>query len=336
MNLKEIGEFGLIERIKKIVDLPSQGLLVGIEDDAAAFRISKNQILLLSTDALIERIHFDVKYFSFFQLGWRAMAANLSDIAAMGGWPQYAVVTLAIPHTMQVESVEEMYRGMKTVADEFHTTIIGGDTSQSPNGILISLAVVGQVAESELTRRSGAQIGDPLFVTGTLGSSQAGLRVLKSQNAWLKEKYATVIERHLSPKPRLKEANFLATHFPIHSMIDISDGLAPDLGHICKQSGVGAIVFGDQLPIDADTKGTAEYFGDDPVEYVLYGGEDFELLFTVPEENATELQKKFHKMFGISCAKIGQIIDKTEGIYLEKSDNKKTALISKGYDHFRE
>jgi thiamine-monophosphate kinase len=336
MNLKEIGEFGLLDRIKKLVDVPCEDLLVGIEDDAAAFRISQNQIVLLSTDALIEGIHFDLTYFSFFQLGWRSLAANLSDIAAMGGWPQHAVVTLGIPENIEVESVEEIYRGMKTVADQFQTSIIGGDTSLSPNGIFISVAVVGQVAESQLTRRSGAQIGDALFVTGSLGGSQAGLRILNSQKTWLKEKYAAAVERHLSPTPRLKEANFLVKNCPIHSMIDISDGLASDLGHLCKQSGVGAVIFENQIPIAPDSQGTAEYFNDDPVEYVLYGGEDYELLFTASEENVMELQKQFGKMFGISCTKIGKIIDKTEGIYLEKSNKKKTPLIFKGYDHFRE
>ncbi|MFQ5825083.1 MAG: thiamine-phosphate kinase [bacterium] len=334
MDIKEIGEFGLIERIKKIVEVPNKDLLTGMDDDTAAFRISKDQILLLSTDALIEGVHFSLKYFSFFHLGWRAMAANLSDLAAMGGWPQYAVVSLSLPQNLQVESVEEMYHGMKTLADQYHTTIIGGDTTRSPERIFISLAVIGQVEENQLTQRAGAQVGDALFITGTLGGSQAGLKVLKSQEAWLKKKYGSAVERHLSPKPRIKEALFLVNKFAIHSMIDISDGLASEVNHICHQSDVGALVYESQLPLDPETKSVAEYFGESPVDYAMNGGEDYELLFTTPEINVHEIQKKIHKKFGLSCSKVGMIIEKAEGIYLEKTDRKKIPLDFKGYDHF--
>ena len=335
MNLKEIGEFGLIDRIKKIVENPSKDLVLGIDDDTAAFRISNDQILLLSADVLIEGVHFDLKYFSFYQIGWRAMAANLSDIAAMGGWPRYAIVTLGLPQNLKVESVETMYHGMKSLADEFHTSIIGGDTTHTSDGLFISITVVGQVAESQLTRRSGAQPDDALFVTGMLGGSQAGLKVLKSENRPLRAKFVRSIERHLAPWPRIHEARYLVENFDIHAMIDISDGLASEVHHICKNGGVGATVLEEQIPLDSETKKIANFSNDDSVEYALYGGEDFQLLFTVPEKIGHRLQKEFFERFEISCTKLGRIVDKAEGIVLQKSNGETIPLFFKGYDHFK-
>ncbi len=180
MQLKEIGEFGLIDRIKNIVDTSSAELIVGIGDDAAAFRSSKDHLTLVTTDALIEGVHFDLDYFTFQQLGWRALAVNLSDIAAMGGLPKYAVFSLGLPEKLQVESVEEFYRGAKELGDKFQTAVIGGDTTQSPDRLFVSVTIVGEVEENKLTRRSGAQVGHAVFVTGTLGGAHAGLQLLKS------------------------------------------------------------------------------------------------------------------------------------------------------------
>jgi len=300
----------------------------------AAFRISEEQVLLLSTDVLIQGVHFDLRYFSFYQIGWRAIAANLSDIAAMGGWPRYAIVTLGLPQNLKVESVETMYHGMKSLADEFQTSIIGGDTTHTSDGLFISIAVVGQVMESQLTRRSGAQPDDALFVTGMLGGSQAGLKVLKYQGQSVRDKFARSIELHLTPKPRIKEAQFLVENFNIHAMIDISDGLASEVHHICNNSRVGAIVFEEQIPLDNETKKIAKFFSDEPEDYVLYGGEDFELLFTASEETGNRLQKEFFEKFGISCTKVGKMLDKEDGISLQKSDGDIIPLFFKGYDHF--
>ncbi|MCH7675912.1 thiamine-phosphate kinase, partial [candidate division KSB1 bacterium] len=197
MQLKEIGEFGLIDRIKNIVDTSSAELIVGIGDDAAAFRTSTDLLTLLTTDALIEDVHFDLDYFTFYQLGWRALAVNLSDIAAMGGRPKYAVFSLGLPEKIQVESVEEFYQGAKELGDKFQTAVIGGDTTQSPDRLFVSVTVVGEVEENKLTQRSGAQVGDAVFVTGTLGGARAGLNVQKSLDTNLKEKYPCLTDKHL-------------------------------------------------------------------------------------------------------------------------------------------
>ncbi|NIR50759.1 thiamine-phosphate kinase [candidate division KSB1 bacterium] len=333
MNIREIGEFGLIEEIKTVVGRPPENVLVGIDDDAAAIELSKQHILLLTTDALIEDVHFNLSYFNFYQLGWRAMAANLSDIAAMGGWPKYALVTLGLPPHTQVENALDLYRGMQRLADSFDIRIVGGDTTHSSERIYISLTVLGEAETDKLTLRAGAQVGDAIFVTGALGGAQAGLKALTSPNI-SKEGFASAVERHLTPNPRVEEARFLVENFKIHAMIDVSDGLASEINHICKHSGVGAVLHEAAIPMDQATGAVAKHFEENGIEYALYGGEDFELIFTVSENAATELLEKFDATFDSGCAKIGRITAKSRGIVLSKRDGTQTELQRVGYDHF--
>jgi len=340
MQLREIGEFGLIDRIKNIVDASSAELIVGIGDDAAAFRTSTNLLTLLTTDVLIEGVHFDLEYFTFQQLGWRAFAVNLSDIAAMGGRPKYAVFSLGLPEKIQVESVEEFYQGAKELGNKFQTAVIGGDTTQSPDRLFISVTVVGEVKEEKLTLRSGAEVGDAVFVTGTLGGAHAGLRLLKSGDTRLSPpsrgelKGGVLTDKHLTPQPRINEARFLVDNFPIHSMIDISDGLASEINHICKQSNVGALLTADDIPIDSATREAADFFNEKALDYALTGGEDFELLFTAPDKVAEELHSKFSKKLGCGCVRIGVIKARGEGVNLQTSDGKQVPILAKGYEHF--
>ncbi len=343
MQLKEIGEFGLIDRIKNIVATSSAELIVGIGDDAAAFRTSSDLLTLLTTDVLIEDVHFKLDYFTFQQLGWRALAVNLSDIAAMGGSPKYAVFSLGLPEKIRVEAVEEFYQGAKKVGDKFQAAVIGGDTTQSPDRLFISVTVVGEVEEEKLMRRSGARVGDAVFVTGTLGGAQAGLQLLKSNNnpplkggvpSTADLKRGVLTDKHLTPQPRINEARFLVQNFPIHSMIDISDGLASEINHICKQSDVGALLNAHEIPIDSASQEAADFFKNKPLNYALTGGEDFELLFTASEEVANELQKKFREKFGYKCARIGTIKNQEEGVILKTSDGKQVSILAKGYQHF--
>ncbi|HEX9654748.1 MAG TPA: thiamine-phosphate kinase [bacterium] len=333
MKLSDLGEFGLIDRIKNLVASDSRGILVGIDDDAAAVQISPDKILLATTDALIEGVHFDLSYFNFYQLGWRALAANLSDIAAMGGQPLYALVSVGLPTHLEVANALDFYRGMKALGDQFQTAIVGGDTTQSPDRVFISITVLGQAQAERLLRRSGAQIGDAVFVTGDLGGSVAGLCALKSPDHKLRAKYPAAIEKHLLPRPRVHEAQFVVENFPIHAMIDISDGLASEVHHICRLSKVGALVYEEKIPIAAETRAVADHFKEAPLEYALYGGEDFELLFTAPGEASDELPKKFYEKFGLPCTNIGVIENQT--VRLRKSDGATEELSSLGYDHFR-
>lgn len=335
MDLKEIGEFALIDRIKSIVDPAGADLVVGLGDDAAAFKTTGDRLILVATDALVEGVHFDLSYFSFHQLGWRALAVNLSDIAAMGGLPNYAVVSIALPAKTPSESVEEFYRGAKQVGDEFHTLIIGGDTTQSPDKIFISVTMMGEVATEKLTRRSRAKVGDAIFVTGALGGAKAGLGVLKSGNKKLKAEYRTLIEKHLMPEPKVAEGRFLVKNFPIHAMIDISDGLASDVHHICRQSGVGATLCEAKIPIDSATVAVAEILKQKPCDYALRGGEDFELLFTLPADFAEPLQDKFCKQVGYDCHRIGTLTGKAGSVVLELTDGTLEQIhADQGYHHF--
>jgi thiamine-monophosphate kinase len=335
MKISELGEFGLIERIKDLVACDAKNHLIGIDDDAAAVRVSPEKILLATTDALIEGVHFDMQYFTFHQLGWRTLAANLSDIAAMGGQPRFALVALGLPPKLDVESALDLYRGMKAIGDEFGTAVIGGDTTRSPDRLFISITVLGEVAPQKLLRRSGAQIGDAIFVTGQLGGSAAGLRILKSSDADLKSQFSAPVERHLTPCPRVNEAQFLAEHFPIHSMIDVSDGLASEVRHICKLSDVGARVKSAAVPIHPQTETAAKQFGESALEYALGGGEDFELLFTAPAEVSEELRNEFLAKFNLPCSEIGVICDKIDGMKLLSADGEQP-LLARGFDHFLE
>ncbi len=333
MKLSELGEFGLIDQIKKIAADHSKNILIGIDDDAAAVQISPGKILLATTDALIEGVHFDLNYFTFYQLGWRALAANLSDIAAMGGQPRYALVSLGLPPQLDVESALDFYRGMKALGDEFQTAIIGGDTTRSPDRVFISITVLGEADPDKVCRRAGAQIGDAIFVTGDLGASAAGLRILKSGDEKLQSKFSAAIAKHLTPRPRVHEAQFLVKHFPIHAMIDVSDGLASEVHHICQLSRAGALVVQNKIPIHSETRAAAKYFGDEALEYALGGGEEFELLFTAPAGVAQQLRNEFFAKFNLPCSEIGVIREKSHGVTLV-SGGGESALLQRGFDHF--
>ena len=332
MRLEEVGELGLIERIKSLIGDEGRDVLLGIGDDAAALKLSPHKITLLTTDTLVEGIHFDLQYMDFYHLGWRSIAANLSDIAAMGGEPLYAVISLCLPRDLSIRSVEEFYRGAKELADRYGVGIVGGDSTGSGDGIVVSIALIGQVEEGHMTSRSGARVRDLICVTGDLGKARAGLKILRSGDRGL-WRYKEVIERHRMPEPRVKEAQALVENLRIHSMIDISDGLASEIHHICRSSGVGALLYEEKIPISPAVKEVAEFFGDSPMDYVLSGGEDFELLFTIGEEDLSAL-KGMEKQIGCSLSLVGRILAKEEGIKMLGRAKRISELRGIGYDHF--
>ncbi|MFQ5650217.1 MAG: thiamine-phosphate kinase [bacterium] len=334
MKLEEVGEFGLIERIKQIVHQSFGKLVVGIDDDAAVFESSPGFLTVVSTDAFIETVHFDLSYFSFYQLGWRVLAASLSDIAAMAGVPKVAVFSIGLPASIEVESVEQFYRGAKALADRFETAIIGGDTTASPGKLFISITVIGEVEEEKVTRRSGARPGDGVFLTGVAGVSHAGLLALRSQKAGDRAAFRGVEERHLLPLPRVYEARCLVERFPIHAMIDVSDGVACEIHHICAHSRVGARLVVDRIPIDSGAEEVASLMSQNALDYALYGGEDFELLFTAPAQLGDEIRERMSARFDLACTCIGEITTQSEGICLEDASGRKRELGKKGYDHF--
>ena len=261
MKLKQTGEFGLIDRIKKKVTRTTEGIRLGIDDDAAAFVPTKGMIMLLTTDIFVEGIHFDTAFATPYQIGWKAMAANLSDIAAMGGIPRTAVVSLCLPDKTDVDWVEEIYEGMEKIIQQFGGYIVGGDTSASLSETVINISLTGEVENRHLTTRSGAHVEDVICVSGDLGSSIAGLKVLREKRKTgpkFQEKWSHILEKHLLPLPRIHEARILVEETKVNAMIDISDGLASEIHHICSLSGTGARIYTEEIPIHTQTKLAAQ------------------------------------------------------------------------------
>jgi len=313
MKLKDIGEFGLIKRIYKQVK--DKNVLVGIGDDTAVIKIGK-KLLLITTDTIVEGDHFSFKYFTPEQVGKKAIEINVSDIGSMGGTPKYALVSLVLPKDLNVEIIDKIYKGMRLSGDKHKVEIIGGNITHGKQ-LVIDIDMIGEVKPQNLCLRSHAKPGDFILVTGDLGSSTAGL------NLFLKKVkgYSEVKNKHLEPKAKYHKIKPFLKY--INAMIDVSDGLASEVKHICEQSKVGAIIFKDNTPIKDETRRAAKAAKKDPANYALYGGEDFELVFTVSEKN-------LNKVKGFL---VGEIT-KRKGLYLYSKGKEK--LISKhGYDHFK-
>lgn len=330
MNLYQIGEFGLIDRIRKRFPPPKRPLLIGIGDDSAVFRPSKKMDILLTTDLLVEDIHFDLRYTSFQQLGNKAIAVNISDIAAMGGIPRYLVVSLGLPGELDVKDIDALYRGFGMSAKRFGINLIGGDTSASKKGIFISIVLLGEIEHGAIVVRSGARVGDTIMVTGSLGDSSAGLEILR-KGVKMERGCKSLIKRHLVPVPRIDEGRVLATRRLATSMIDISDGLLSDLSHILKESGVGAELFSESIPISTALRRYAAKNGISPLKFALSGGEDYELLFTASKGSIPKITSNPRlKKTGVSV--IGRIVRKKGIRWIGEHDIGEGSL--KGYDHF--
>jgi thiamine-monophosphate kinase len=342
MKLSRIGEFGLIDRLRRRLPPFDATVVIGPGDDAAAVRPAAGRLALLTADVLVEHVHFDRSIHGFEDIGWRAMAANISDIAAMGGRPGHALVSICLPDEITVAQVERIYRGMGAAARQYGCDIIGGDTTSSPRDVIVSIALTGEVAGRELVTRKEARVGDLIAVTGQLGGSQAGLAMLRSLRGERSgsaapppvRRWNRVRRRHLRPHPRLRAARELIRTGCVHAMIDVSDGLAGDLRHIADESGVGAEIEQDKIPIDDQTRWAAEYLGGSALEFALSGGEDFELLFTVAADTAPDVLDRAAGKAGLAVTVIGRIRPRRGGLMLRESSGKKTPLLQGGFDHF--
>jgi thiamine-monophosphate kinase len=303
-KLKEIGEFGLIGELRKRISKKSS-VGVGIGDDTAVLGPFSKKDVLFTTDMLLEGRHFKLQEAEPFEIGWKAMAVNLSDVAAMGGWPTHAVVAVGLPGDLSVDFVKELYRGLIECARLFGAGIVGGDTNASEK-LVISVALLGEVEKGKSVTRSGARVGDVIFVTGELGGSYAS-------------------KKHLNFMPRLKEARFLTRHFSLSAMIDISDGLASDIRRVCEESRVGAVLSKEVIPVSKNCPS---------VERALSEGEDFELLFTLPPKEAARLTAAAHPK-SMHFHPIGKIVSQKKGICLETDDGRFENLTKGGFDHFK-
>ena len=324
MKVSELGEFKLIELIAKTIGRTGGGrLLMGIGDDAACWKAKGLQ--LATTDALIEGVHFDLKNITWSELGWKAMAVNLSDIAAMGGRPLYALVSLGVPADTVVENIIELYRGMLELAKKFKVRIVGGDTVSSPL-IALTVTLIGETKEkSRPLRRSAARTGDMIAVTGTFGASAGGLAMTRRGLSLEKKATDALREAHIRPAPRIKEGMILARN-GVRAAIDVSDGLLGDLEKLCLASEVGARIYSDRIPIHP---AVVKSFGNEALTLALTGGEDYELIFTAAQKIVDRCKRD------LPCAVtvIGKIV-KGKGVRVFDEDGNEFSWGLPGWDHF--
>jgi thiamine-monophosphate kinase len=338
-ELSEIGEFGLIDRLKEYLPAKSDKIIKSIGDDAAVIKNSDDSVQLISTDLLMEGIHFDLAYSPLKHLGYKAIAVNVSDIAAMYGTPSHVVVGLALSNRFSVEAIEELYAGMKLACDTYSVDLVGGDTTSSRSGLGISVTVVGVSAADEVVYRSGAQVNDLICVTGDLGAAFMGLQVLERekqvylanpdmQPELLDKEY--IIECQLKPEARIDVVKSLKSMgLKPTSMIDISDGLASELMHICKESNVGAYIYEEKLPMDQMAFNTAREFDMNPLTVMLNGGEDYELLFTIPQSDYEKVRN--HPDISV----IGYIKPADEGLHVYTKGDNLVPVTAQGWNHFK-
>lgn len=326
--LKDIGEFGLIELLKQNTINDPKNVVIGIGDDAAVLIPEKDKLQLVSTDMLIEGVHFDLSFITPFELGYKALAVNLSDIAAMGGYPKQVVVAVAIPKQLSAEWLVELYRGMKSIAKDFSVNIVGGDTVSSQNDLVINVTAIGEVAETNLQRRSTAEIGDLVVVTGFLGDSAAGLSCLQ-QGISDKVFAKPLIKAHHLPLPQVDIAKIIA---PLATaMNDISDGLASEANEIAAASGVNILLNEASLPLSSQLVAAANCLAVDPLEWALYGGEDYQLVFTIKKAQYDKIQQEqlLHKL-----TVVGRVTETGKGVSLLNKTGKIVKIAAKGYNHF--
>ena len=334
MRLKEIGEFGFIERIRRGCLVRPEGVVRGIGDDAAAFRTDGRRLALVTTDLLVERVHFLREAIGGRDLGHKSLAVNLSDIAAMGGTAREAFVSIGIPESCDLDYLDDIFRGMQALAARHAVNILGGDTTGSLTDLIINIAVYGEVPETELLRRDAARPGDVLFATGCLGDSRAGLHLILERTPADTPELESLRAAHLRPVPHLPEGRLLASIGGVRAAIDVSDGLSSDLAHILEESRVGARIRAAQLPISDGLRHYCRRFAKSPVEYALSGGEDYVLLVTAAAERAADVAAAFAAAFGRPLHAIGEITD-SGAMELVGPDATATPIAPSGWDHFK-
>ena len=338
MRISQLGEFGLIERIKNALPQPPAEVVVGIGDDVAVLKLSGPEYLLATCDVQVENVHFSRSAITPSQLGRRIAAINVSDIAAMAGTPLWALASLALPQELETSFVDALYEGMQEQLLLAGAVIVGGNLSRMDKDIVIDLCLLGKVAPENLLLRSGARMGDAIMVTGWLGDSRAGLELIRRPELIISENGRKQVEqRHVCPQPRLREGQTLGRSGLVHAMVDVSDGLLGDIQHICRASQVGAEIRLGNLPISSPAKEVACAAGGDVLTWALTGGEDYELLFTVLPESSAEIQRVVEEQTGTQCHVIGRIVEAAVGIQLYTQNGRKVPFSDgpAGWDHFR-
>lgn len=329
MKLKDIGEFGLIRRIRSSLKDSQGKAVLGIGDDGAALKIAPGKLVLFTLDTLVENTHFKWDYASPGEVGWKALAVNISDIAAMGGIPTYCVVGLGLSGTFKIDLVDGLYKGLKEIAARYGIGVVGGDVVRSSE-FFISVCLLGEVAGGDICPRSGAKVGDLIFVTGELGAAAAGLICLNAVHVNLaSRKREFLVQKHLRPSPRLKEGQWIAAKRLATAMIDVSDGLISDLFRIREESRVGAVLWEERIPVALPARELARSIGKSPLDWALHGGEDYELLFTASSDKKELLEQEAD--FPVSC--IGEVLEWGKGMVLKNGEGRLVRIEERGYNH---
>jgi thiamine-monophosphate kinase len=334
-SLAELGEFGLIKHLTDSVKLTHKSTIKGIGDDAAVLDLGKKQTLV-TTDLLVEGIHFDLSYMPLKHLGYKAVMVNLSDVFAMNGKATQITVSIAVSNRFPLEAIEELYAGIYLACNTYKIDLVGGDTTSSTKGLLISITAIGEADKKDIVYRNGAKANDLLVVTGDLGAAYLGLQVLEREKQVFQanpnaqpdlENYTYLVERQLKPEARqdisilLKELGVKPT-----SMIDISDGLSSEIIHICQQSNVGCNLYENKIPLDQQVISTCEEFNIDSTMVALSGGEDYELLFTIDPADYDKIKGN------PSLTVIGHMTEANEGMSLVTRANQKIELTAQGWN----
>ena len=335
-QLSELGEFKLIEHLTKSFKINNKTTIKGIGDDAAV--LSFDEDVVVSTDLLLEGVHFDLSYMPLKHLGYKAVMVNLSDIYAMNAEATQITVSIAVSNRFPLEALEDLYDGIKTAAEIYNVDLVGGDTTSSNTGLLISVTALGKVSKDNVVYRNGAKPNDLLVVTGDLGGAYMGLQVLEREKAVYQvnpnsqpdlEPYTYIVERQLKPEARKDIVELLkALNVKPSSMIDISDGLSSEIMHLCKQSDVGCDLYENKIPLDPQVITTCEEFDIDSTTIALNGGEDYELLFTISQDDYPKI--KANPNFTV----IGYIKEEKEGMHLITRAETRIALKAQGWKNF--
>ena len=338
-KISDLGEFGLIDHLTKNFKIQQKSTIKGVGDDAAVLGFNDEKIVL-TTDLLIEGVHFDLSYVPLKHLGYKAVMVNLSDVYAMNASATQITVSIALSNRFPLEAIEELYAGIELASQNYNVDIVGGDTTSSNKGLVISISAIGEVKEEDVVYRSGAKANDLLVVTGDLGGAYMGLQVLERENEVFKvnpnnqpdlDPYSYIIERQLKPEARkdivklLKDLEVKPT-----SMIDISDGLSSETIHLCKQSNVGCDLYEDKIPLDPQVISTSEEFKIDSTMIALSGGEDYELLMTISQQDYPKI--KSNPNFTV----IGHMTTEESGMHLITRDNAKIPLKAQGWNSFND
>lgn len=334
-DISSLGEFGLIDHLTSNIKIYNSQTVKGVGDDAAVFDMGPS-MTIVTQDLLVEGVHFDMVYTPLKHLGYKSVAVNLSDIYAMNGTPTQIIVGIAISSRYSLEALQELYEGMKLACEKYKVDLAGGDTTTSPSGMMLSITAIGHAPKEQLVYRSGAKVNDIVMVSGDLGAAYCGLLVLEREKQVFRanpqmqpdiSQHSYILERQLKPEPRRDIVERLArAGVKPTAMIDISDGLASEVMHICKNSATGAAIYEDKIPVDTRMAAVAHEFNIDPTTCALSGGEDYELLFTISPAD----YEKVKDIEGITA--IGHMTDPSEGYRLVSTSGHVIELRAQGWD----